>query len=517
MRDDPSAWTPCLAIFLKLPPQPEAVRVFCLSVVNSAIERGRLDQPTIYVVKNQLLSYVKEIVVASADDSNGALKASVENKLVQTLTLCLVGSRDPEWISCFDDMIALTSTHEGPWTNLKGVVFYLRFLNAIHDEVGDQLVERSSVQQDRANAIKDQIRLHDMQKVSLSWQEILRRSGPTGNYNADIVIELCFKAIGRWVSWIDISLVVNQQMLQLFFSQLELAQRTDLSPGAENARDAAIHVFIEIVGKKMPAADKLQVIIFLRLHDVITQLNTCPPLAEPRKSTYNVDLAESVSKLVNASVLEIIKVLSSEGPSTDSWRKADDLIRTFLPHLLRYFSDEYDEVCSTVIPAMTELLTFLQHSMAGPEQSSQRAVMLLPIVRAIFAKMRYDETSDWGEDDQETDEAEFQDLRRRLGVLQQSVAKIDEQIYTDALTGLVTGTFTQLRAQTNSLNWRDLDLALHEMFLFGELAAKSGGLYRKNKPNTSAADKLVQMMTLMLDSGRCSETNNSNFSKLTLL
>ena len=194
LREDPSAWTPCLAIFLKLPPQPEAVRVFCLSVVNKAIEQARLDQQSLYAVKNQLLSYVKEVVVASRDDSNGALKASVENKLVQTLTLCLVASRDPEWVSCFDDIIALTLTNDEPWTNLKGVVFYLRFLNAIHDEVGDQLVGRSSEQQDRANAIKDQIRTHDMQKVSLSWQEILSRSGPTGNYNADVVIELCLTA-----------------------------------------------------------------------------------------------------------------------------------------------------------------------------------------------------------------------------------------------------------------------------------------------------------------------------------
>ena len=293
-------------------------------------------------------------------------------------------------------------------------------------------------------------------------------------------------------------------MLQLLVSQLELTKRTDLSKAAENARDAAVHVFIEIVSKKMPAPDKLQLIVFMRLHDVITQLNMLPPLAEPQKPTYNVDLAESVSKLVNASILEIVKVLGSVGLSEDLWQQAESLVRTFLPHLLRYFSDEYDEVCSTVIPAMTELLVYLQHSMTGPDQSSQRAVMLLPILQAIFAKMRYDETSDWGEDDQETDEAEFQDLRRRLGVLSQSVAKIDEQLYTDALTGLANDTFTQLRTQRNSLNWRDLDLALHEMFLFGELASKSGGLYRKNKPNTSAADKLVQMMIQMLDSGGCS-------------
>jgi exportin-T len=86
-------------------------------------------------------------------------------------------------------------------------------------------------------------------------------------------------------------------------------------------------------------------------------------------------------------------------------------------------------------------------------------------------------------------------------VLQQTISGADERLYSDAVTGIVEQTFDDLRAQGAQLNWRDLELALHEMFLFGDLAIKTGGLYQKNKPNSPAAEKLVQMMLKMMESG----------------
>jgi exportin-T len=87
-------------------------------------------------------------------------------------------------------------------------------------------------------------------------------------------------------------------------------------------------------------------------------------------------------------------------------------------------------------------------------------------------------------------------------VLQQTISGADERLYSDALSGLVEQTFDDLRSQGEELNWRDLELALHEMFLFGDLAIKTGGLYQKNKPNSPAAEMLVQMMLKMIESGK---------------
>jgi exportin-T len=39
------------------------------------------------------------------------------------------------------------------------------------------------------------------------------------------------------------------------------------------------------------------------------------------------------------------------------------------------------------------------------------------------------------------------------------------------------------------------------MFLFGELAMRQGGLYKKDKPNSPAAERLVEMMSRLVASG----------------
>jgi exportin-T len=291
-------------------------------------------------------------------------------------------------------------------------------------------------------------------------------------------------------------------MLELLYQQLERAQKIDLRTGEEQARDAAIDVFTETVAKKMPSADKVNMITFLNLENVISQLVACPPLSDSKASNYDVDLAETVAKLVNTTVVDVVKVLESEDQTSPTWAKAEQLLASLLPHLLRFFSDVFDEVCSTVLGAMNDVLSFLRRANQGENASAQRAAMLLPILKAIFTKMRYDDTADWGQEDEQTDEAEFQDLRKRLGALQASIAIADEQLYIDAVSSLVHDTFERLRAENTQLNWRDLDLALYEVYLMGDLAVKGGGLYQKNKPNSPAAEKLVRMMLEMVQSGK---------------
>ena len=495
LRQEPSAWQPCLSIFTREPRQPEVVRVFCLEIVNNAVQGGLIDQQGLKLVKEQILSYLQRSYGQGGGDPSPDT-GSTENKIAQTITYLFCSFYSTGWETCFDDLLALTTTQPGVRNNLKGVVFYLRVVNAVHDEIGDVLLSRSRPEQDKANSLKDLIRERDVRKIAASWHDILSQWKTSNN----LIAELCLKAIAKWVSWIDISLIVNQSMLELLFQQLERAQQVNLPESAEKARDAAVDVFTETSSKKMPAADKISLISFLNLQSVVSQLIACPPLSASRgSSAYDVDLAETVAKLVNAVIIDLIKVLDNEAIDSVTWSKAEVMLSSFLPHLLRFFSDEYDEVCSTVLNAMNDVLAFLRKAnQDGP--SPQRAVMLLPILKAIFAKMRYDETASWGDDEEKTDEAEFQDLRKRLSTLQQSVAAADEQLYVDAVTGMVHDTLAKLRTQGSQLNWRDLDLALHEIYLMGDLAVKHGGLYQKNKPNSATAEKLVRMMMEMVQS-----------------
>lgn len=469
-----------------------------LEIVNSAAQAGLVDLASLGVVRDGLLAYLRQ---AYGPDASGTPDAPyIQNKIAQTVTFLFSALYANGWETCFDDLLSLTykSSASNARDNLLGIVFYLRVLNSIHEEIGDVLVSRSRGEQDKANTLKDLIRVRDMQKIANSWQEILSewRDGD------DVVVEMCLKAVGNWVSWIDIGLVVNQTMLDLLFQQLGRAEKQELREGEQRVRDAAVDVFTEIIGKKMKPADKIEMIVFLNLDSIITQLSNSPPLRENRFTfKYDTDLAETVAKLVNITVMDIVRVLETDsGPVKE---KANDLLQVFLPHILRYFSDEYDEVCSTVIPCVNDLLTYIRKlSKANPSLEERNKAILLPVLKAIIAKMRYDETSNWGDEDEQTDEAEFQELRKRLGVLQQTIASADEQLYIDAISELVGTTFENLRASGGQIDWRDLDLALHEMFLFGDLAVKGGGLYQKNQPTGPPAARLIEMMLGMVESGK---------------
>ena len=308
--------------------------------------------------------------------------------------------------------------------------------------------------------------------------------------------------MAKWVSWIDVNLVLDGPVQAAL---LELAgQQGNFNHDSKEAkvREAAIDTFTETAGKKMGATDKISLIIYLNLETIVGQLISSPALSDMRTTPqYDTDLAETVAKLVNNMMYDTVKVLETENVEPETTQKASELLQTFVPYLLRFFADEYDEVCSAVIPSLTDLLTMLRKNVkqkgVAPSQYSQ---MLQPILDAIIQKMKYDETALWGNEDEGTDEAEFLDLRKRLHVLQQTVAAVDEELYMNTLMRVVATTFARLDSNDKP-NWRDLDLAMHEMYLFGELALRNSGMYAKSKPSSVASQHLLEMMSKMVESG----------------
>ncbi|CAG8975031.1 hypothetical protein HYALB_00011694 [Hymenoscyphus albidus] len=490
LRSNPAAQDACLTLFTRTPKCSDVVRMFSLDIVNNAIQTQQLDGQSLERVKEILMEYIRRTYASGNRDEIDP--PAIQNKVTQTLTYLFTSMYRQGWESFLDDFMALTSLQNGSRDSLVGVVLYLRILSSIHDEIADVIVSRGPTETKRNTDLKDALRARDAQKVATSWQEILARW--TGQN--DSVVEMCLKIIGKWVSWTDISLIVNQSTLNLLF---QLAGRTNPGHEEDRVRNAAIDAFTEIVAKKMKGSDKINMIVFLNLGEVVSQLVASPALHDLRTtSSYDTDLAEAVAKLVNNVVFDLVKVLEDTQVDNASRGQAEQLLQTFLPLLLRFFSDEYDEICSTVIPSLTDLLTFLRKAKPLPPAYS---AMLSPILNAIIQKMRYDETSNWGNEDEQTDEAEFQELRKRLQILQKTVAAVDENLYIDILSNVVGNTFQNFDQAGGQMDWRYLDLALHEMYLFGELTLVNGGLYAKSQPSGVAAERLIIMISKMVQSG----------------
>ncbi|KAF2837809.1 Exportin-T [Patellaria atrata CBS 101060] len=496
LRADTSAWQVCLSLFTRTHRPAETVRHYSLEIVNNSVQAQQLDPQSLTFIKDNLMSY---IIQNYGQTSNAVDTPHIQNKLTQTITYLFTSLYASSWRSFFDEFRALSGDENAIGiANPVGTILYLRILQSVHDEIADVLVARSPEEQRRNTELKDIVRVQDAQKIALSWQEILAKWRQVELP----VIEMCLKTVSRWVSWIDISLVVNQAILSALF---DIAGIQDVSPSEPKraiVRDTAVDTFTEIVAKKMKPADKIELLIVLNLNAIVSQLVSSPALSDLRTTpNYDVDLAEAVAKLVNTAVFDIVKVLETDSIDPTLFQRADELLQAFVPHLLRFFADEYDEVCSTVIPSLTDLLTvFRKLVKVKGTLPSHFSTMLSPILNAIISKMKYDETANWGDEDEETDEAEFQELRKRLLILQQSIAIVDEQLYMDTLSNVVGTTFNRITTKDSSLDWRELDLALHEMYLFGELALKNGGMYAKRQPSSIASQRLVEMMSKMVES-----------------
>lgn len=490
LRTDAQGWQACTTLFVKNQ-APDVLRLVCLEVVNYAVHTQGLDAASLQYLKETLLQYVRQTYGPERQNEPDAVP--LQNKLTQTLTYLFVFLYKDGWQSFMDDFLELSGLTTNT-RNAPGVMFYLRILGSIHDEIADMLLARQNGEAKRNTELKDQLRSQDVYKVADSWKQLLVQYG-----DDDSVIDLVLKAISKWVSWMDISLIVSQEMLGLL---LPLVGRTTQGGKVDQVRDSAIDTLNQICGKKMQPRDKTDMISFLNLQEIVGQLIASPGLSELRGSSqYDTDLAERVANLTNTVMTDIVRVLESNDISDETRSQANQFLNGSLPYLLRFFSDEYDEVCSTVIPALTDLLTFLRKLKQLPAEYSE---MMGPILNAIIRKMRYDETANWGNEEEQTDEAEFQELRRKLQNLQKTIAAIDQSLYMETLSNLVGTTFQTIEQQGSQVDWRDLDLALYEMYVFGELALPNQGLGTKNQASNEASERLVVMMRKMVESGKSS-------------
>ena len=446
------------------------------------------------------MSYVQQTYGGAGTTGVEPDSLAMQNKFVQTLTFLFMAMYPTAWTTFFQDLLALTSTAGSSYKdNAIGVGLYLRAIITVHDEIGDTLIPRSPEELKRDNELKDLVRQRDVQMIASSWHEILVQ----WRSRDDVIVELVLTGIGRWVTWINISLVLNDTLLDLLFDQLEPQRSSDQDAKLASKRDTSIATFIEILGKKMPSSDKLKLIEVLKVNDAVSQLINSRSLSELRStSDYDTDLAEHVAKLVNNTVSDIIRALDGARDGDDVLQRGSAQLQIFLPYMIRFLSDEYDETSSTVISCLTDLLTLMRKKVKSNSSFlSENAVMLPLILDTVVAKIRYDETFEWGNEDTRTDEAEFQDLRKRLHVLQQAVAAVDEIMYIQKISNVIIGTFDSYQTQNGQLDWRDVDLAMYEMFLFGEIGLKNGGLYSKTKPASPASEQLIRMMFKLVESG----------------
>ncbi|QSL64544.1 hypothetical protein MERGE_001845 [Pneumocystis wakefieldiae] len=451
IKNCPEGWQICLTLFTKIPKKSEQTRLFALQVLE-------------YVVKSR----VNEL----APESIEFIKSQMFEWIKQEFSQITVKTIDPpcKISNLYIFYNHLNSSSQNGATYPEAAEFYLKILLSIHEEIADQHIPRKPDEIHRNNTLKNKIRQNDMHRLTDSWYRLMIEYQQT-NKN---IVELCMKVVGKYISWIDISLIVNNSYMSFIFGLL-----TD-----KQLRNIACETLVEIISKKMKHLDKLELIFLLNIIDHISKLN----LSE------DTDFTENLAKLINSQIIELVYIFGDNSLSKEAYLKVDALLFNTVPFLLRFLSDEYDETSSAVFPALTELLTLFRKQKKIGQIESSRKDLLESILNTLIMKTKYDESLDWLNDRKTDEYIEFLEMRKKLRTFQDIISSIDYNLYCNCILHLVTN---GLEKAFSEANWRHLELILYEVFSFGE------GLkvltYTNNNDNNSPT-VLGQLLGMIINS-----------------
>lgn len=506
IKDSPDGWKTGMALFVDTSKQrSDSSRFFSLQVIDSALPN--LSRQDLISAQTSLFSYIRSATTSSTHASPIG-EAFLRNKISQTLSYIFILTYGDIWPTFFDDLLATLSPD---FSNDRAVDLYLRILNSIHDEIGNNLIVRDQETTKRNNALKDLVRERAVTRLAESWKFILQ-AYKTGNSNDKIrkaIIENCLKVVGGWVSWIDITLIVNPSYLQIIFDYL--------SDGDQ--RLTTCDTLLEIISKKMKPGDKFELLELLNLKHIISQISS--------SGEEDAEFDERVAKLSNVVAIELVHILdgststAARVPLTpDISQKAEALLVDFMPTIIHFLSNEYDDTSSQVFPCIGDYLVFVRAESKQAKASidtskmqrnkdtgyivdfppdsnfippTRREILQLLLTKLII-KMRYDSDVSWTGGDDES-ESEFLDIRSRLKILQDQVASIDMDLYIDGIVSIVTNSFNPSAVSS----WQDVELGLFELGAFSE-SLRNGAVAVVKGVENRASQTLYELFFKMIES-----------------
>ncbi|KAG1436542.1 hypothetical protein G6F56_013516 [Rhizopus delemar] len=95
------------------------------------------------------------------------------------------------------------------------------------------------------------------------------------------------------------------------------------------------------------------------------------------------------------------------------------------------------------------------------------------LLNVVVLKLRYDDETEWGTDDEEPEEeALFFEMRKNLRIFAEHIAAINEELYVGFIHSFVMDILNKYKAG-NDLDWRDVELCLYTLYCYGEALSKA--------------------------------------------
>ncbi|GMG55995.1 unnamed protein product [Ambrosiozyma monospora] len=337
IKSSNDGWQHCINLLTSNDSISPNVKFFIFQVLNERMPSLTNEQKV--TLKDYLFNYLKKLISASQVEP-----AFLRNALAKTFSSVFVHATLVCYPTLLKDMLALARSTT-PFNELA-TDCYLRTLIMIHQDIGDQMVLRDQERITRDNLLKDAIRDNDMVEMTTFWKEALQHFtnvAPSSKLSSDI-INNTIQCIGSYVSWIEINLILSQDYLSILYQFLGNSHNDEL-------RIATAGTFNEILHKKMAPVKKLELISFLNLGSIFTQMGV---------KGLNFDVSIAFAKLLNKVGIELVLVLdlsSNADLSNAEFRNmTTSKILELLPLIFDFLENEYDDISLEVFPFIGEFL-----------------------------------------------------------------------------------------------------------------------------------------------------------------
>ncbi|TYH48386.1 hypothetical protein ES332_D10G062900v1 [Gossypium tomentosum] len=364
--------------------------------------------------------------------------AFIKNKLSQVLVTLIYFEYPLIWSSVFVDFLPHLS---------KGAVvidMFSRLLNALDDELVSMDYPRTAEEVAVAGRVKDAMRKQCVPQIVRAWYDIVSMYKNTDPETCVTVLD-CMR---RYVSWIDIGLIVNDAFIPLLF---ELILVDGLS---EQLRAAAAGCVLAVVSKRMDAHSKLSLLKSLQISRVFGLVS----------DDNDSDLVSAIAALITGyavEVLECSKRVNTEDAKVISMELLDEVLPTVF-YVMQ--NCEMDAAFSIVQFLSGYVATMKTHSSLQENQM----LHISQILEVIRTQIRYDpmyrNNLDMVDMIGVEEESRMLEFRKDLFVLLRNVGRVAPEVTRI----FIRNSLASAISSSSDKNAEEVEAALSLLYALGE-------------------------------------------------
>ncbi|WCJ39412.1 Exportin-T [Euphorbia peplus] len=376
------------------------------------------------------------------DDSNAAKvlegPAFIKNKLAQVLVTFIYFEYPLVWSSVFVDFLLYLS--KGPIV----IDMFCRVLNALDDELISLDYPRTTEESGVAGQVKDAMRQQCICQIVRAWYDIVsmyRKSDA----------ELCSTVLDssrRYISWIDIGLIVNDAFMPLLFELMLLDGES------EQLRGAAAGCVLAAVSKRMDHQSKLKLLQSLQISRVF-------PLVTGDSDS---ELTEKIAALVTGYAVEILECYKRV-TTEDAKGASLDLLNEVLPSVFYVMQNCEVDTAFSIVQFLSGYVATMKTFSPLREKQVHYVGQILEIIRSqICYDPMYRDNLDMLDKIGSEEEDRMIEFRKDLFVLLRSVGRVAP----DVTQVFIRNSLVNAVSSRSESNVEEVEAALSLLYALGE-------------------------------------------------